>query len=171
HRALVERREHAVELLRDDQVEHGVAQELEALVVLAGARRGVRQGEGEQALVAELVGEGHGREEAPESAQDPGGWSHRTDCIGATPTPSCPPMTPETAKNVIEARALVRRFGERVAVDGLDFELASGECLGLLGPNGAGKSTTVRILATLLSPTSGSVRVLGLDPVTEGERL
>jgi ABC-2 type transport system ATP-binding protein len=72
---------------------------------------------------------------------------------------------------VIEARALVRRFGERVAVDALDLELRAGECLGLLGPNGAGKSTTVRILATLLAPTSGTVRVLGLDPVREGERL
>jgi ABC-2 type transport system ATP-binding protein len=72
---------------------------------------------------------------------------------------------------VIEARALVRRFGERAAVDSLDLELHAGECLGLLGPNGAGKSTTVRILATLLAPTSGSVRVLGLDPVKEGERL
>ncbi len=72
---------------------------------------------------------------------------------------------------VIEARALVRRFGKRVAVDALDLELRSGECLGLLGPNGAGKSTTVRILATLLAPTSGTVRVLGLDPLREGERL
>jgi len=79
--------------------------------------------------------------------------------------------TREPRATVIEARALVRRFGERVAVDTLDLELRSGECLGLLGPNGAGKSTTVRILATLLAPTSGTVRVLGLDPVTEGERL
>src|SRR5262245_15266896 len=76
---------------------------------------------------------------------------------------------PET--KVVEARGLVRRFGARAAVDALDLELRAGECLGLLGPNGAGKSTTVRILATLLAPTSGTVRVLGLDPVTEGERL
>jgi ABC-2 type transport system ATP-binding protein len=80
-------------------------------------------------------------------------------------------MTRDPHANVIEARALVRRFGARTAVDSLDLELRAGECLGLLGPNGAGKSTTVRILATLLAPTSGSVRVLGLDPVTEGERL
>src|SRR5215510_12773876 len=76
---------------------------------------------------------------------------------------------PET--KVVEARGLVRRFGARAAVDALDLELRAGECLGLLGPNGAGKSTTVRILSTLLRPTSGTVRVLGLDPVTEAEGL
>jgi linearmycin/streptolysin S transport system ATP-binding protein len=76
-----------------------------------------------------------------------------------------------TPAPVIEARGLTRRFGERVAVDALDLTLAAGECLGLLGPNGAGKSTTVRILATLLRPSAGTVRVLGLDPVSEGERL
>jgi len=80
-------------------------------------------------------------------------------------------MTPEPTAAVIEVRALVRRFGERAAVDGLDLDLQPGECLGLLGPNGAGKSTTVRILSTLLSPSSGTVRVLGLDPVRDGERL
>jgi ABC-2 type transport system ATP-binding protein len=81
-------------------------------------------------------------------------------------------MAPETSRApVVEARALVRRFGPRAAVDGLDLDLFPGECLGLLGPNGAGKSTTVRILSTLLRPTSGSVRVLGLDPVRDGERL
>jgi len=74
-------------------------------------------------------------------------------------------------ESVIEVRALVRRFGERVAVRALDLDLESGECLGLLGPNGAGKSTTVRILSTLLAPTSGTVRVLGLDPVRDGEKL
>ena len=75
------------------------------------------------------------------------------------------------AESVIAVRALVRRFGERVAVRDLDLDVASGECLGLLGPNGAGKSTTVRILSTLLAPTSGTARVLGLDPVREGEKL
>lgn len=80
------------------------------------------------------------------------------------------PISSEPRK-VIEARGLVRRFGARAAVDGLDLDLHAGECLGLLGPNGAGKSTTVRILATLLRPTRGTVRVLGMDPVAEGERL
>jgi len=74
--------------------------------------------------------------------------------------------------NGIEVDGLVREFKGGVhAVAGIDLRVEPGEIYGFLGPNGAGKSTTVRILATLLSPTSGSVRVLGLDPVTEGERL
>jgi ABC-2 type transport system ATP-binding protein len=79
--------------------------------------------------------------------------------------------TKDPSAPVIEARGLTRRFGERVAVDALDLELAPGECLGLLGPNGAGKSTTVRILSSLLGASAGSVRVLGLDPLREGDRL
>jgi ABC-2 type transport system ATP-binding protein len=79
--------------------------------------------------------------------------------------------TTRTSQNVIEVRGLVRRFGGRAAVSELDLDLRPGECLGLLGPNGAGKSTTVRILSTLLRPTGGSVRVLGLDPVADGEAL
>jgi ABC-type multidrug transport system ATPase subunit len=57
---------------------------------------------------------------------------------------------------------LTKRFGERVAVDDVSFGVAAGEVFGFLGPNGAGKTTTVRILATLIAPTSGSARVAGL---------
>jgi ABC-2 type transport system ATP-binding protein len=52
------------------------------------------------------------------------------------------------------------------AVDGIDFTVEPGEIFGLLGPNGAGKTTTMKMLATLLIPTSGSIRVLGIDPLT-----
>ena len=62
----------------------------------------------------------------------------------------------------IEAAALVRAFGARRAVDGLSFSLAAGECLALFGPNGAGKSTALRLLAGLLSPTSGSASIGGV---------
>ena len=67
----------------------------------------------------------------------------------------------------VEVEQLVRIFGEQRAVDGLDLTVRRGECLGLLGPNGAGKTTTIRILSTQCRPTSGKIRVLGLDPVTD----
>ena len=67
----------------------------------------------------------------------------------------------------IDVRGLVRRFGERAAVAGLDFSVARGESLGLLGPNGAGKTTTIRILSTLIRATAGEVRVLGCDPAQD----
>jgi ABC-2 type transport system ATP-binding protein len=61
---------------------------------------------------------------------------------------------------------LTKQFGERVAVDDVSFSVAAGEVFGFLGPNGAGKTTTVRMLATLIAPTSGTARVAGvlLDP-------
>lgn len=80
-------------------------------------------------------------------------------------------MTDTPALVAVEVRGLVRDFGETRAVDDLDLEVRPGECLGLLGPNGAGKTTTLRILSTLLAPTAGHVRVLGLDPVADGARL
>jgi ABC-2 type transport system ATP-binding protein len=59
-----------------------------------------------------------------------------------------------------------RRRGEPVrAVDGLTFSIASGSIFGLLGPNGAGKTTTLKILTTLIKPTSGRARILGIDVV------
>src|SRR5712672_1237715 len=57
---------------------------------------------------------------------------------------------------------LIKRYGELVAVNGLDLEVRAGECFGLLGPNGAGKTTTVEILEGLLEPTAGDVEVLGM---------
>ena len=61
----------------------------------------------------------------------------------------------------IEVEGLVKRFGDLVAVNGLDLAVPTGTCLGLLGPNGAGKTTTVEILEGLQPATSGNVRVLG----------
>ncbi|HTS79939.1 MAG TPA: ABC transporter ATP-binding protein [Myxococcaceae bacterium] len=61
----------------------------------------------------------------------------------------------------IEVEQLVKRFGDLVAVDGVDLAVPAGTCLGLLGPNGAGKTTTVEILEGLQRATSGTVRVLG----------
>jgi ABC-2 type transport system ATP-binding protein len=63
----------------------------------------------------------------------------------------------------LNVRGLVKRYGDVVAVDGLDLTVRSGECFGLLGPNGAGKTTTIEICEGLLAPDAGEVRVLGLD--------
>ncbi|WP_456696588.1 ATP-binding cassette domain-containing protein [Aeromicrobium sp. P5_D10] len=67
----------------------------------------------------------------------------------------------------IETHQLVRTFGDNRAVDGVDLQIPSGGVYGVLGPNGAGKTTTIRMLATLLKPTSGSAIVLGHDVVAE----
>ena len=61
----------------------------------------------------------------------------------------------------MRASGLVKRFGDRRAVDRVDVDLAAGECLAVLGPNGAGKSTLLRMLATLLRPDSGTLAVCG----------
>ena len=73
-------------------------------------------------------------------------------------------MTQSPASDTsVRARALVKRFGEVTALDGLDLDVEAGSVLGLLGPNGAGKTTAVSILTTLLPPTSGSATVAGVD--------
>ena len=71
--------------------------------------------------------------------------------------------------NVIEVRDLVKRYrkAEKNAVDGVSFEVRSGEFFALLGPNGAGKTTTISILTTTLTPTSGSVLIDGRDAVAD----
>jgi ABC-2 type transport system ATP-binding protein len=65
----------------------------------------------------------------------------------------------------IEAKSLVKVFGNIRALDGLSFQISQGEIFGLIGPNGAGKTTALRLISTLLLPTSGSVKVFGLDVV------
>jgi oleandomycin transport system ATP-binding protein len=67
----------------------------------------------------------------------------------------------------IEAKGLVKRFGETTALDGVDLTVPTGEILGVLGPNGAGKTTAVRILATLLRPDAGEARVGGYDVLAQ----
>jgi len=64
---------------------------------------------------------------------------------------------------VLETASLTRRFGTLTAVDGLTLSVESGEVFGLLGPNGAGKTTVIKMLTTLLPPTSGNARVAGFD--------
>ncbi|MEA3078380.1 MAG: lipooligosaccharide transport system ATP-binding protein [Actinomycetota bacterium] len=76
------------------------------------------------------------------------------DAVGAVP--------------LVEGRGLVKRFGPAVAVDGIDFAVRPGECFGFLGPNGAGKSSTMRMIACVSPISGGSLRVLGLDPRSDG---
>src|SRR5437762_7713676 len=68
---------------------------------------------------------------------------------------------------VIEVRNLVRRYGRTDAVDGLSLSVPAGRCYGFFGRNGAGKTTTIKCLLNLLRPTSGEVRVFGMDPARE----
>jgi lipooligosaccharide transport system ATP-binding protein len=79
-----------------------------------------------------------------------------------TPLPADPHDPPP-----IEARGLTKRYGSLVAVDGIDLEVSSGECVGLLGPNGAGKTTTVRMITCFTPISGGTARVFGLDVVSE----
>jgi ABC-2 type transport system ATP-binding protein len=71
----------------------------------------------------------------------------------------------------IEARGLMKSFGEVRALDGLDLTARQGQVVGLLGPNGAGKTTLVRVLATLLKPDAGTAHILGLDVQHEAAAL
>jgi ABC-2 type transport system ATP-binding protein len=64
---------------------------------------------------------------------------------------------------VIEAKGLVKKYGDLEAVRGIDLEVHAGEIFGFLGPNGAGKSTTISMLCTLLTPTAGIARIAGID--------
>ena len=71
--------------------------------------------------------------------------------------------------NAIEVRNIVKTFGDFTAVKGITFDVEQGEIFGLLGPNGAGKSTLIRMLVTLLVPTSGTALVNGFDVVKEAD--
>jgi ABC-2 type transport system ATP-binding protein len=71
----------------------------------------------------------------------------------------------------IAVEGVQKRFGDVVAVDGIDFEVPPASVFGLLGPNGAGKTTAVRVLTTLLRPDAGRASVLGLDVVEQPERV
>ena len=72
---------------------------------------------------------------------------------------------------MIKVKHLTRRFGRKLAVDDLSFEVARGEVLGFLGPNGAGKTTTMRIITGFLAPTGGTVEVDGLDVITHSREI
>ena len=69
----------------------------------------------------------------------------------------------------IHAEQVVKKFGDFTAIEGINLSVPKGSIYGFLGPNGCGKSTTIRVLTGLLSPTSGSVNVLGLEIPRQSE--
>lgn len=73
------------------------------------------------------------------------------------------------SSNIIEVRTLVKKFDAFTAVNGVTFHVQAGEIFAFLGPNGAGKTTTIKMLTTLLRPTSGDIRINGSDPVHQQE--
>ncbi|WP_448072902.1 ABC transporter ATP-binding protein [Georgenia yuyongxinii] len=69
---------------------------------------------------------------------------------------------------LVRGRSLTKRFGELVAVDGIDFDVRRGEAFGFLGPNGAGKSSTMKMVGAVSPVSGGRLRIFGLDPATHG---
>jgi len=78
---------------------------------------------------------------------------------------------PQDRSTLVEARGLTKRFGNFLAVDGVDFDVAAGEAFGFLGPNGAGKSSTMRMIGCVSPVSDGKLRVLGMDPATDGAQI
>jgi len=72
---------------------------------------------------------------------------------------------------MVHLKGVTKHFGTITALRGIDLELKRGCCLGIFGPNGAGKTTLLRILATLVRPSAGTVRIAGYDAVKEGEKV
>lgn len=80
-------------------------------------------------------------------------------------------MSAQTPPPAIMTEALIRRFGEKIAVNRLTLSIARGEIFGFLGPNGSGKSTTIKMLCGLLAPTSGRAQVAGIDVSQDPEQV
>ncbi|HET9084943.1 MAG TPA: ATP-binding cassette domain-containing protein [Candidatus Limnocylindrales bacterium] len=80
------------------------------------------------------------------------------------------PETPESvdSTSLIHARGLTKKFGDLVAVDAIDFDVAPGESFGFLGPNGAGKTSTMRMIGCVSPMSGGTLRILGQDPERDG---
>ncbi len=72
---------------------------------------------------------------------------------------------------MVQLRGITKRFGNVLALRGIDLQLRRGRCLGLFGPNGAGKTTLIKILATLIRPSSGTVEIAGYNAVRDADRV
>jgi lipooligosaccharide transport system ATP-binding protein len=80
-------------------------------------------------------------------------------------------MSEIASPSLIHARGLTKRFGEFVAVDAIDFDVARGESFGFLGPNGAGKTSTMRMIGCVSPISDGTLVVMGMDPATQGPQI
>ncbi|MFL5673535.1 MAG: ABC transporter ATP-binding protein [Chloroflexota bacterium] len=80
-------------------------------------------------------------------------------------------MPDQPTSSLIHARGLTKRFGEFVAVDAVDFDVAPGESFGFLGPNGAGKTSTMRMIGCVSPISGGTLRVMDMDPDRDGPRI
>src|SRR6266542_3299472 len=78
---------------------------------------------------------------------------------------------PDSQGQLIHARGLTKRFGTFTAVDAIDFDVAPGEAFGFLGPNGAGKTSTMRMIGCVSPKSEGTLRVLDMDPATQGPQI
>jgi len=96
----------------------------------------------------------------PAKLSSPTASGGRSDAV--EPAPPAP---------LVYAKGLVKRFGDFVAVDHVDFEIARGEAFGFLGPNGAGKTSTMKMISCMSPVTEGTLRVLGLDPRANGPKI
>src|SRR5579862_2851988 len=88
-----------------------------------------------------------------------------TDIVTSAPEVVAPKVRDRAT--IISVENLTRRFGDFTAVNDVSFNVGEGEIFGFLGPNGAGKSTTIKILCTLLEPTTGQIHVAGYDVRTQ----
>jgi len=121
------------------------------------------------AIVALRTGGAHSEPVAPASAENEEEPSPLPEPVDTAPVPR-PRRPAPTGPPVLVVEHLTKHFGERIALDDVSFEVAAGEVFGFLGPNGAGKTTTVRMLGTLVAPTSGSAVVAGI-PLTPARGL
>src|SRR3954463_13464896 len=80
-------------------------------------------------------------------------------------------MPDQPTSSLIHARGLTKRFGEFIAVDAVDFDVAPGESFGFLGPNGAGKTSTMRMIGCVSPISGGTLRGMDMDPDRDGPRI
>ena len=111
------------------------------------------------------------RASEPTASQSTASQSDGSRPDGSPPGAPASGRAPQGTGSLISARGLVKTFGEFTAVDGIDVDVRPGEAFGFLGPNGAGKSSTMRMIGCVSPPTAGRLRILGMDPSSQGPQI